>query len=1571
MEAGSSSTSNTSNRTQNAANQLALRHRHEMAAARQQHTLATEGQTPVEQLMGNLVPLAEHPGVPAYLANAERDLRLAAEALRPSAETVSPQNTLRQFSRALEKYNTQAANFLHQAASNGQAVTDPSMKGFGANVVAAVGANLGFSIPAAIYAGTKTTALAHSVSPSGANALAESAFAVSVGLMNAFTNLNADKIKHAQGGTTATLHIGSPNSSSVGPYKKIGTNLAITMGSTAVYALARAGMVSRVPEPEVSVAGGASSAATAFAIAAASAVTAGVVREGLLNLAAHRTIKGNNANVAAELPLTNHNRSFATGQFGTLGVTLNEVKNPMSNLTVLGGTKLKAFMVNFAAALTGMVGLAATGLAMRDADPNSFKEQSEKVMASFAAFFVLASAVQVIATALKMHPGANAPSFTRSSEEILVRELQASSLNELDQGLGELARMIQRAPANDPIRQNFELAAAAFGGEPLRADGGDQFQQMATLLDGLAKPFIHTQVHTGVIDPATREDREMAQALTGAARSFRAAHDFLHPDQAFADHVLPTSVPETFLIDAQRKLYDALAVVVGTTHVDTIDPANAGALPTQATLQKFAPLMPIFAAMRHEEMRPNFSSLMHDLSEVRPNDHPNNKRLGGMLPSTDPASLRLHDKLADGGRLGIPVKDFMLHALRREPGESIQNTLQTAMQNIKKPDAHAKARATLMMNIARQGVGVDPVVANLPARQVGDLPARARPNAPNDQQISQPDYAGALVRSLRDYLGSVEIEIDARLKDLVTEVETGRVHAKAMAQALHQTMLEMDAAVENGTGRFTSADLRRAIGPVAVDLLLDTYPQGDPAALTAEGLAQRVLADIGSALAHMDGDQKALFDAASKLNRVFDKAPLENIPQRDAHYHPSNYNGLVNSLILLTDHMQANGIEHTNAAGIPSQLVHRTDVTQYYAGVTGDTKPMQFMKTILNLPTQDQHMGLRYRSHDEVLASEYQSTLPRPGAQGPELAQRRAVDLSGMIGMSITGYDVTDGRSISDALDHKMRSFPGVFKSGGEVTLVKEVVSKLQEETPKIDSAATMDLFHAHSERGLPLVLHCDRGTPHSKNKYADQVIGMIKDWVRQVHGQNTVHRPDELADKMRQADGTLPADFPERQVKVCWAHAAGVSRFTAESPEHTRELDRLLSEPELQGHLFVDLSWDFIGHDILQNTEDLLLKSAQTPQEKEGMAQIAKALDAMIKSYKDFAQVGGQSDKAQDLGDLKLSAVHRLTGSRIAQHHLNQVATFKTTLSDVISQNPAVAQRMLDLVENHGDHGNNWLNLLFRHSDKVMFGTDALAIGTKAHGEAAYAINTKTLYPLYHIFQVLANNVAANEPARADGPTIADADAMEGQIPPFALQLNAVVENVARRTYNNFFQSDDMTRRRNLHEEMLQESGPDFTAGPPITSRLHPNGDLLGAAHRHAAAQAASSDVQPNPSLAGLTRRADRSGQPSTSAQGGDQAAAGQTQSLVAYLAAQTARNASRAAQGPSTSAQPGGPVAEGVERAGLSATDLAATPPRRGRTANRVVFTTNDPARANPEYGRGLLRTKDGTISKDTACC
>ena len=121
-----------------------------------------------------------------------------------------------------------------------------------------------------------------------------------------------------------------------------------------------------------------------------------------------------------------------------------------------------------------------------------------------------------------------------------------------------------------------------------------------------------------------------------------------------------------------------------------------------------------------------------------------------------------------------------------------------------------------------------------------------------------------------------------------------------------------------------------------------------------------------------------------------------------------------------------------------------------------------------------------YRDHDFALAAQYQALTP---------PQQQRVDLN------ITGIDITNGPAIGQELDNRLRAHPRVFTGVGEVTLKKEIVTDKNPHKPKIGGDATQTLLIEATKRGLPVILHNDRGVPGRKNKYADQMVEAIREW--------------------------------------------------------------------------------------------------------------------------------------------------------------------------------------------------------------------------------------------------------------------------------------------------------------------------------------------------------------------------------------------------------------------------------------------------------------------------------------------
>ena len=95
-----------------------------------------------------------------------------------------------------------------------------------------------------------------------------------------------------------------------------------------------------------------------------------------------------------------------------------------------------------------------------------------------------------------------------------------------------------------------------------------------------------------------------------------------------------------------------------------------------------------------------------------------------------------------------------------------------------------------------------------------------------------------------------------------------------------------------------------------------------------------------------------------------------------------------------------------------------------------------------------------------------------------------------------------------------------------------------------------------------------------------------------------------------------------------------------------------------------------------------------------------------------------------------------------------------------------------------HGQQGNNWLYIMRRHADRLMFGTDALAVGIKAHGDAAYAMNARAMYPIFDILDEAENH-------NIDGSA-------------------GITQKIGRTNYEKIFHDPDIERRRHAWEDYL-----------------------------------------------------------------------------------------------------------------------------------------------------------------------
>ena len=94
--------------------------------------------------------------------------------------------------------------------------------------------------------------------------------------------------------------------------------------------------------------------------------------------------------------------------------------------------------------------------------------------------------------------------------------------------------------------------------------------------------------------------------------------------------------------------------------------------------------------------------------------------------------------------------------------------------------------------------------------------------------------------------------------------------------------------------------------------------------------------------------------------------------------------------------------------------------------------------------------------------------------------------------------------------------------------------------------------------------------------------------------------------------------------------------------PPHPRPGQLLERQRRCADILYLDLSWDFVTNDILDNLHDQLTRHNVAPDLRQGLQNV-------LKTYKSFSVLGGLADKADDLQNPNLASIYRVGAEAIA----------------------------------------------------------------------------------------------------------------------------------------------------------------------------------------------------------------------------------------------------------------------------------------------------------------------------------
>ena len=1135
-------------------------------------------------------------------------------------------------------------------------------------------------------------------------------------------------VKRWGGGANARWRLSLGNSANVGPYKEIVGELGLALGNLALYAATHAG---------VSATGGVwSTPGGQIGRALLSGAVMSVAGQGITNAAAGWTLSRSGVVRADRLAETARNRTIPDGVY-MVGVTAWHERTTAVNKAL-----------ELAAQTVGMViGAVVMDVVMEHGDEamHPAARSAWNFLLGVSALLVISALVRALYTFVGNDPARHANKFGIAASDVMTATIEASAMHRFEEVLDKVGVDI----VSGHWGPQGAGVAGTFGGD-VDVFSGAVFRQRPLRLDATLDPLVG---RLGELAGRLRSERDealllpvegtlvkMADTLQAAVVSLQAAGRAAGAGEDFS--------PE--LKDARLRIRDLQALLVQHMfQLGGVGPARGYRRVTQMAAQ----LLALFAALRQADRMELADAFITGVVEYASGRRTAKAALAGLGPDAH-NRVKAGDvaaKLKSIGRAGPDPGVFLGAAADlfgdlfagKVPGYAASKLLMLA-NLVNKPDT---APAPDASGHAAAG-DVAAAVAAL-------TPFEVLPTAGADR-VRQ-----TFITGLRNHTFSL-----LALRDAIDELRDA-------ANSGHGgDDIELGHLIGAGRAGRILNNFDKMLGASFVAALAAETPSRLTDADTIQGTVDTSVGDLLQSLwddtANIPRSHGML--ARSALSLPLPPTPVD-LPTRrlaDAHFHPTNYAGKINSLVRLIGYMDAAGIQRSNLAGIPSQVWRHTNERKYYANSTNN---------------------IAYRDHDFALAAQYVKLTPE---------QRQRVDLT------ITGIDVTNGPAIGQELDIRLRAHPRVFVGVGEVTLIKEIVSDKNPHRPDIGGVDTQTLLIEATKRGLPVILHNDRGVPGGKNKHAGQMVAAIREWAERMtrfgNEQDPLMRP-----------GVDPATVPAMNPRLIWAHAAGMSRFTGESNHHTRDLDELLSDPTLADIVHLDLSWDFVVNDIMQNLYDQLTRHNVAPGLRQGLQNV-------LKFYKSFTVLGGLADKADDLGDVNLASLYRVGAETITKQYVAALADFQRRVRQAFND-PATRAVFTDLLAEHGQRGNNWLYIMRKHSDRLMFGTDALAVGIKAHGEAAYAMNARIMYPL---FDILDQAAAHHLPDTA-----------------------GVTDKISRTNYEKIFHDPQITARRHAWEDYLaaektaehsaqvqpQQFTTSHAAGEPATGHGPVSGGLMAPA--------------------------------------------------------------------------------------------------------------------------------------------
>lgn len=586
-----------------------------------------------------------------------------------------------------------------------------------------------------------------------------------------------------------------------------------------------------------------------------------------------------------------------------------------------------------------------------------------------------------------------------------------------------------------------------------------------------------------------------------------------------------------------------------------------------------------------------------------------------------------------------------------------------------------------------------------------------------------------------------------------------------------------------------------------------------PAANTDFGLLNQQIGKLQESLRAADGDVKTFWDGnlATPIQTSAKELVLHKLA--DTHRHQSAFANQHENLVDTYQRMKKIGVAKSVIMPIPTLLNHGGQMIDYYTsgtyGISYSPSPRDQREGITAkhsqgaalLPKDGGEQALLKQLgelHQKRVKAEAElSKLEENSAESGKPDSRETTAKKDELRATIAAIkDVFDfyvlSTTVADTADTNKRGmeekilgqFAGskqmfgsyLIKMLGENTFNKTNVNSRQ--PVDTDREAVKNAIMTAAQLGRPFNLHSDAARPGDKQTWFNEVRELLTEVAEGTKALDRAKRV--LMEQKGETDAQIASNF-----KVIWSHAGGIAADARDAVDHLAKLRGLMDDQDLGKHVLVDISWDKTYSVAMKNFQDHLDiqksklndlpeiankqgadKKAAIKTTQENLKTISRMIESFAMSMDNFSSATTKAHLANRHGLDQTAALSRVAASTPFDLHKEQLANFKAQFEVLFKSDPNLRAVFLRMVEEPpSTTNNNWMGFFVNHSDKIMFGTDALVPHTKVTGEMQYQINALNYYPFFDMIDVMAEYYGGNNNPNLvnDAVPQAEADRLQG----------------------------------------------------------------------------------------------------------------------------------------------------------------------------------------------------------------